>query len=171
MMVVSRKAGMLAILAAMAAGCERPSGGEGGRAGSAPPVARVEVVRPERQTVRRAVGEPGQLQAFEAAEVHARIPGYVKGWTVNIGDPVKKGQVLAELAVPELEAELRQKEAAIEQATARRKQAEAAVEVAQADIAGSESKLVEVRAGIHRADADVARWQAEHRRVEQLFEA
>jgi RND family efflux transporter MFP subunit len=134
-------------------------------------VARVEVVRPERQTVRRTVGEPGQLQAFETAEVHARIPGYVKAWTVNIGASVKKGQVLAELSVPELEAELRQKQAAIEQAEARRKQAEAEVEVAQADIAGSEAKLVEVRAGVHRADTDVARWQAEHRRVEQLFEA
>src|SRR5262249_55475718 len=123
MMVVSRKAGMLAILAAMAAGCERPSGGEGGRAGSALPVARVEVVRPERQTVRRAVGEPGQLQAFEAAEVHARIPGYVKGWTVNIGAAVKKGQGLAELSVPELGAELRQKGAASEQAGAGRQHA------------------------------------------------
>ncbi len=162
---------MLAILAAMAVGCERPSEGEGGHAGSAPPVARVEVVRPERQTVRRTVGEPGQLQAFETAEVHARIPGYVKGWTANIGDSVKKGQLLAELSDPELEADLRQKEAAIEQAVAKRKQAEAAVEVAQADIAGSDAKLAEVRAGVNRADADVARWRAEHRRVEQLFEA
>ena len=145
--MTSRKARMLAILAAMAVGCERPSEGEGGHAGSAPPVARVEVVRPERQTVRRTVGEPGQLQAFETAEVHARIPGYVKGWTANIGDSVKKGQLLAELSDPELEADLRQKEAAIEQAVAKRKQAEAAVEVAQADIAGSEAKLAEVRAG------------------------
>jgi RND family efflux transporter MFP subunit len=134
-------------------------------------VARVEVVRPERQTVRRSVGEPGQLQAFETAEVHARIPGYVKAWTVNIGSAVKKGQAMAELSVPEMEAELRQKEAAIEQAQARRKQAEAEVEVAQADIAGSEARLAVVRAGIHRSEAEVARWRAELRRVEQLFEA
>jgi RND family efflux transporter MFP subunit len=170
MMMTSRKARMLAILAAMAAGCERPPEIEGGRA-AAPPVARVEVVRPERQTVRRTVGEPGQLQAYETAEVHARIPGYVKGWTVNIGESVKKGQLLAELSDPELEADVKQKEAAIEQAAARRKQAEAAVEVARADIAGSEAKLAEVRAGVNRAEADVARWQAEHRRVAQLFEA
>lgn len=134
-------------------------------------MARVEVVHPERHAVRRTVGQPGQLQAYETAEVHARIPGYVKGWAVNIGAAVKKGQVLAELSVPELEAELRQKEAAIEQATARRKQAEAEVEVAQADIAGSEAKLVECRAGVHRADADLARWRAELHRVEKLFEA
>src|SRR5262245_19800925 len=98
-------------VALLSAGCERPSSGDVGPAASAPPVARVEVVHPERQTVRRTVGEPGQLQAFETAEVHARIPGYVKSWMVNIGAAVKKGQVLAELSVPELEAELRQKEA------------------------------------------------------------
>ena len=85
-------------------------------------MSKVEVVRPERQTVRRSVGEPGQFQAFETTALHAKIPGYVKEWTVNIGDSVKKGQVLAELAVPELDAELRQKQAAVEQAVARRAQ-------------------------------------------------
>ena len=114
---------------------------------------------------------PVSSRHIETAEVHARIPGYVKGWTVNIGDSVKKRQVLAELSDPELEADLRQKEAAIEQAIAKRKQAEAAVEVARADIAGSEAKLAVVRAGVNRADADAARWRAEHRRVGQLFEA
>jgi HlyD family secretion protein len=169
--MISRKAGMLAFLATMATGCERLSEGEVSRAAAAPPVARVEVVRPERQTIRRTVGQPGHLQPFETAEVHARIPGYVKGWNANIGDSVKKGQRLLELSDPELEADLSQKEAAIEQAVAKRKQAEAAVEVAQADVAGSEAKIAEVRAGVNRADADLVRWRAETRRVEQLFEA
>ena len=158
----------VAVFSALAMGCERLAEDE--RVPAAP-VARVEVVRPERQTVRRAVGEPGQLQAFETAELHARVPGYVKDWTVNIGASVKKGQILAELSAPELEADLRQKEAAIEQAIAKRKQADAAVEVAAADIKGSEAKLAEVRTGVDRAVADVARWRSEFRRVEQLFEA
>jgi HlyD family secretion protein len=157
-----------AVVAALAVGCERPPEDRGGRAAT---VARVEVVRPERQTVRRTVGQPGQLQAFETAEVHARVPGYVKSWTVNIGAAVKKGQVLAELSAPELEADLRQKEAAVEQAVANRKQAEAAVEVASADVAGSEAKLAEARAGVARVEADVARWRSEFHRVEELFAA
>ena len=110
-----------AVLMATAAGCERTSEGKPGHADrAAPPVAKVEVVRPERQTVRRSVGEPGQFQAFETTAIHAKIPGYVEEWTVNIGAAVKKGQVLAELAVPELDAELRQKQAAVEQAIAQR---------------------------------------------------
>jgi HlyD family secretion protein len=159
-----------AVFLGLLAGCERPS--EAGRgARSAPALTRVEVVRPERQTVRRSVGQPGQLQAFETTAIHARIPGYVKGWVVNIGDAVKKGQVLAELSVPELDAELRQKRAAVERAVAQHKQAGAAVKVAEANVAGAAAKLEEERAGIARAEADVARWRAEHRRVEQLFEA
>jgi RND family efflux transporter MFP subunit len=156
------------ILLAMAAGCEHASEGKGGQA--APPVTRVEVVHPERHTVRRSVGEPGELQAFETATIHARIPGYVKAWTVNIGAHVKKGQVIAELSVPELEADVQQKKAAVEQAVAKHKLSEAAVKVAEANVAGAEAKLVEVRAGIKRADADLVRWQAEYHRIEQLFQ-
>lgn len=155
------------ILLAMSAGCERASEGKSGRPAS--PVSRIEVVYPERHTVRRSVGEPGELQAFETATIHARIPGYVKSWTVNIGTHVKKGQVIAELSVPELEADVEQKKAAIDQAVAKRKLAGAAVKVAEANVAGAEAKLTEVRAGIKRAEADLVRWQAEFRRVEQLF--
>ena len=154
------------VLAALAAGCERPSEGKAGRC--RPARESVEVVHPERHTIRRSVGEPGELQAFETTAIHARIPGYVKNWTVNIGAAVKKGQVLAELSVPELEAEVRQKQAAVEQAVAKHKQAGAAVRVAEANVAGAEAKLVEVRAGKRRVEADLARWQAEFHRVEQL---
>ena len=117
------------------------------------------------------MGEPGELEAFETTAIHAKIAGYVKNWTVNIGATVKKGQVLAELSVPELDAELKQKQAAIEQAIAKHKQAGAAVRVAAANVAGAEAKLVEVRAGTRRVEADLARWQSEFRRVEQLHAA
>ena len=150
-----------------AAGCERPSEGNGPT--SAQPVRSVEIVQPERHTIRRSVGEPGELEAFETTAIHAKIAGYVKNWTVNIGAAVKKGQVLAELSVPELEAELKQKRAVVEQAIAKHKQAGAAVKVAEANVRAAEAKLVEVRAGIKRAEADLARWQAEFRRVEELL--
>ncbi len=155
------------VLAGLTAGCERPSARESSPAAAAP--TSVELVRAGRQTVRHSVGEPGQIQAFESTAIHARIPGYVKSWNVNIGDTVKKGQVLAELSVPELEAEARQKHAAVEQSIARQKQAGASVKVAEANVAGARAKLAEVRAGIARATADLAHWQFEYKRVEQLF--
>ncbi|MDR3632543.1 MAG: efflux RND transporter periplasmic adaptor subunit [Isosphaeraceae bacterium] len=134
-------------------------------------MARVDVVRPERHTVRRTVSEPAQLQAFETTEMHAKIAGFIKSWNVNIGAIVKKGQVLAELSVPELEAESQQKKAEIEQAISQHKLASAAAEVAQANVTGAEAKLLEVRAGVKRVSADLARWQSEFKRVEELFRA
>src|SRR3989442_15586215 len=104
-------------LAAIAAGCARRSEGKAKPAGrSAQAVMRVEVVTPERRTVERTVSEPGQLEAYETTPIHAKISGYVQVVSVNIGSEIKKGQVLAELWVPEMEAELKQKRAAVEQA-------------------------------------------------------
>src|SRR3954451_12403857 len=148
--------------AAVMPGGERPLEQKAGHKAQA--VMRVEVVKPERHTVQRTVGEPGQLQAFETTAIHAKIPGYVKQWTVNIGAEVKKGQVLAELWVPEVEADLQEKRAAVEQAEARRAQAEAAVKVAQAAVTSAEARVAEAMAGVQRADADRTRWQQEFRR-------
>jgi HlyD family secretion protein len=155
-------------VAATAAGCQRSSEKNSGR--PAQVVMRVEVVKPERHTVRRSVGEPGELQAFETTAIHAKIPGYVKAWTVNIGARVKKGQVLAELSVPEMESDVQQKKAMVALAVAKHNQSKAAVRFAEANITGAEAKLAEVRAGIKRVDADLVRWQAEYKRVEQLFQ-
>ncbi|MFI5456088.1 MAG: efflux RND transporter periplasmic adaptor subunit [Isosphaerales bacterium] len=154
------------VLMALAAGCERSPEGPAGPA--VQPVRSVEIVHPERHTVRRSVGVPGELQAFETTPMHAKIAGYVKDWSVNIGAKVKKGQVLAELSVPELEAELKQKQAAVEQSVAKHEQTKAAVKLAEANIAGAEAKLKEVQAGIPRTEADLVRWQLEYKRVEEL---
>jgi HlyD family secretion protein len=153
-------------LFALPVGCDRPSESKADQA--APAVTRVEIVRPERHTVRRSVGEPGELQAFETTAIHAKIAGYVKNWTVNIGAAVKKGQVLAELSVPELNAEVDQKEASVRHAVAKQEQARAAIKVAEANVAGAEAKLVDVRAGVKRAEADLNLWQSQTERVKGL---
>jgi HlyD family secretion protein len=153
-------------LLALAVGCEPSPKREAGKA--SPAMTRVEIVHPERHTVRRSVGEPGELQAFETTPIHAKIAGYVKNWTVNIGAVVKKGQVLAELSVPELNAEIRQKEASVRHAVAQQEQAKAAIKMADANVAGAEAKLVEVRAGVKRAEADLSLWQSQTERVQGL---
>lgn len=129
---------------------------------------RVDVVRPERHTVQRTVGEPGQLEAYETTPIHAKIAGYVNNVSVDIGYEIKKGQTLAELWVPELKAEFQQKRAAVGLAEAKKAQAESAVKLAQAAVVSAEAKLTEARAGIKRVEADVARWQSETSRAVQL---
>ncbi|MFO0887795.1 MAG: efflux RND transporter periplasmic adaptor subunit [Isosphaeraceae bacterium] len=169
-----RRATCLAALGAMPAvlaGCARSPAEPAARADtpSAAPAVRVAVVRPERSTVRRTSEQPGQIEAAETTPIYAKLVGHVETVAVDIGDRVRKGQLLAELRVPEIEADVKQKRAAVKQAEAERKQSEAAVEVADSAVARARARVQEIRAGIRRSDADVSRWRSEAARVEQLF--
>ena len=61
---------------------------------------------------------PGEVQAFTAAPIHARVSGYLKRWYVDIGAPVKAGQLLAEVETPDLDQQLSQARADLATATA-----------------------------------------------------
>jgi RND family efflux transporter MFP subunit len=101
----------------------------------------VKLVRSERKTVRRQIEHPGfNIEAYQETPLYPRITGYVAKWSVDIGDRVKEGQVLAELYVPEMEDDLKQKEAAVLQAEAQIRQAQAAVKGAKAQRERSESQ-------------------------------
>jgi RND family efflux transporter MFP subunit len=54
---------------------------------------------------------PGSVQAFVEAPIFARTSGYLRTWYTDIGDPVKKGQVMAEIETPEVDQQLRQSQA------------------------------------------------------------
>jgi RND family efflux transporter MFP subunit len=49
---------------------------------------------------------PGETAAWYEATIYARVNGYVAKWLADIGDHVKKGQILATIETPELDAEL-----------------------------------------------------------------
>jgi RND family efflux transporter MFP subunit len=49
---------------------------------------------------------PGQTAAWYESTIYARVDGYVGSWSADIGDHVKKGQVLATLDTPDLDAQL-----------------------------------------------------------------
>lgn len=49
---------------------------------------------------------PATLQALNSAPIYARTSGYVRKWYVDIGDPVKPGQLLAILDAPEVDQQL-----------------------------------------------------------------
>jgi RND family efflux transporter MFP subunit len=70
---------------------------------------------------------PGQTAAWYESTIYARVPGYVGTWTADIGDHVRKGQVLATIETPELDADLVAAKAKLRatQAEANRRQAEA----------------------------------------------
>jgi RND family efflux transporter MFP subunit len=61
---------------------------------------------------------PGRLEAHSRAAIHARVSGYLKSWTADIGKPVKAGQLLAEIETPDLDQQLLQAKADLASAQA-----------------------------------------------------
>ena len=118
----------------------------------------------------RALELPGQVEAAEQTKLHTKIAGFVQKIHVDIGDRVKKGQVLAELSVPEIEAELRQKAALIAQAEAEVELARRGVQVAEAALVMAAAQTEEGEAGVKRARANLERWNTEFERLEKLWQ-
>ena len=61
---------------------------------------------------------PGTLLGIIESTVYARSNGYVVRWVKDIGSTVKKGELLAEIAAPEIDQELSQAVSARDQAAA-----------------------------------------------------
>ena len=69
-----------------------------------PPVA-VQVVQPKRGPITRNVTLPAEIKPYQQATLYAKVAGYLKTINVDKGDQVKEGALLAEIEVPELEAD------------------------------------------------------------------
>src|ERR1700740_2173802 len=75
---------------------------------------------------------PGTTAAFAAANIYARATSYISRRNIDIGDRVKQGELLAELAVPELDDQISQNEATLAQLKSAVQKAEANATLAQA---------------------------------------
>lgn len=152
----------------------------GPEAGGAPGAVRVEVIRPERKTIRRLIEQPAQLRPYEETPVYAKVAGYLRGVNVDLGDLVRgpqfdakgnevsPGQVLLQVSIPELEDDVRQKAASVVQAQAHVEQSQAAILVAQAAVASAEATAVQRDAAVKRGEADCAKWRSEFNRISEL---
>src|SRR6478672_1839008 len=137
---------------------------------SSSPVAidRVTAGKPVRKTLKLITTQPGRIEAFEEAPLFPKLAGYVQEVLVDIGDSVKKDQLLIKLSIPEMLDEVKQMEALLAQAKAEVTQAEAAVKAAEATAGTAEAKVAQAAAGIGRASGEYERWNAEHARMKEL---
>ncbi len=71
----------------------------------------VTVTQPKPGDSSYALELPGRLEAYSRAPIYARVSGYLKSWKVDIGSPVRAGQVLGEIEAPDLDQQLSQAEA------------------------------------------------------------
>lgn len=81
----------------------------------------VHLVDQKHDDARQQLVLPGNVQAYYDAPIYARVPGYLKKWYVDIGSPVKAGDVLAEIETPEIDQQLEQARADLATAEAKEK--------------------------------------------------
>jgi RND family efflux transporter MFP subunit len=117
------------------------------------PALRVAAVEPSPAVT--SVTLPGTTAAFAAANIYARATGYIDKRKVDIGDRVKQGELLAELAVPELDKQISQNEATLEQLKAAVRQAEANSALAQATWGRDKPLLKDGWVTQHQGDVDI----------------
>lgn len=109
---------------------------------------------------------PGDLVARVDTPMYARIDGYLKTRPVEIGDRVKKGDLLVELDTPDLDAQIVQAQATLAQSKATLQQLNAALAVAKsnaklADLTADRYKLLLAKDAIAKQDYDDRAAQAE----------
>ena len=127
---------------------------------------------------------PATVQAWYEAPIYARVTGYLKNWYFDYGAHVKKGDVLAEIDAPDLDAQLAAAQAKLNSARAVVKVREAEKQFAEStykrwrdsppgvvSVQEQESKQADFNSALSRlnaADADVEQDQGEVDRLQAL---
>ncbi|MBU9618700.1 efflux RND transporter periplasmic adaptor subunit [Burkholderia multivorans] len=129
-----------------------------------------------------ALALPGRIEAWSRAPIYARVSGYLKRWSRDIGEPVKAGQVLAEIDTPDVDQELQQaraelararSEAALADTTARRWQSLLTSDsVSRQEVEERVADHTAKQAAVNALQANVERLQAmqQYRRLTAPFD-
>jgi RND family efflux transporter MFP subunit len=130
----------------------------------------VAVALPDAKVVNPTIDLPGRLEAYYRAPIFARVSGYLKSWSADIGARVKAGQVIAEIEAPDLDQQLLQARAdlASQEASARlseatltrRKTLIASNFVSMQEIDERSADLSNKKAAVNSGQANVERLEA-----------
>ena len=92
-------------------GCQRGTGASTPKAES--PL-EVKIIHLSRGEITRRITLPGEMKPYQSATLYAKVSGYLKSISVDKGDQVKEGALLAEIEAPELLADRAKYKAEIE---------------------------------------------------------
>src|SRR5690242_15543798 len=156
MINVRRQTWLPAALVTVAAGCgfaeNKPRPSEVDR------LPRLETVEPERYRLPVRIELSALVDAMEKADLCARVTGFVESLQlvpgkpeVDIGRRVAAGEPLLKLAVPDLEADKRHKEALLDQAERQRQQTIEAQNVAAKELEESKEQEKKYQAEFNRS--------------------
>src|SRR5437879_2231861 len=130
----------------------------------------VAVAFPNARALKPTIDLPGRLEAYSRAPIFARVSGYLKSWSADIGAKVKAGQVIAEIEAPDLDQQLlqaradlvsQQSSAKLSEATlTRRKSLLASNFVSAQEIDERSADLANKLAAVNSGQANVERLEA-----------
>ena len=130
----------------------------------------VAVAFPNARALNPTIDLPGRLEAYSRAPNFARVSGYLKSWSADIGARVKAGQVIAEIEAPDLDQQLlqaradltsQQSSAKLSEATlTRRKSLLASNFVSMQEIDERSADLANKKAAVNSGTANVERLEA-----------
>jgi RND family efflux transporter MFP subunit len=141
----------------------------------------VATVTPKQGVTGQQISLPGDIEAWYEAPIYARVSGYLKAWHFDFGAHVEKGQLLAEIDAPDLDAQLAAAKAKLASADAQVKVRDAERSFAQTTYARwrdspkgvvseqeTEAKKAEFGSTDARYNAAVAEVNASQGQVDQL---
>jgi membrane fusion protein, multidrug efflux system len=131
----------------------------------------VAVVQPNAKVLSDTIDLPGRLEAYSRAPIFARVSGYLKNWSADIGARVKAGQVIAEIEAPDLDQQLLQARADLASQEASAKLSEATLNRRKTLIASNFVSMQEIderTADLSNKNAAVKSSQANVERLEVL---
>lgn len=151
-------------------GCEQtvPPDAADGTPRSSAALDRVSAGPPVRKTLTLTTQQPGRIEAFDEVPLYSKLAGYVEEVRVDMGDRVKKDELLVRLFAPEYHDELEQKRGLLAQAEAEVQQSEAALITMEATASSAKAMVLQAEASIGRAEGEYARSNSEHQRLQQL---
>jgi membrane fusion protein, multidrug efflux system len=130
----------------------------------------VAVALPNARALNPTIDLPGRLEAYSRAPIFARVSGYLKSWSVDIGAKVRAGQVIAEIEAPDLDQQLLQARADLasqessaklsEATLTRRKTLVASNFVSAQEIDERTADLANKKAAVNSGQANVERLEA-----------
>jgi RND family efflux transporter MFP subunit len=117
----------------------------------------VETVLPRPAEATNELQLPATTQAIQELVVAARTSGYVRRWLVGIGQPVRAGQLLAEIDVPEANQQLLEAQQEAAEANQNVAQGKEELAQAQATLEQSEASLKQARTNLELARVNLER--------------
>ncbi|WP_300239985.1 efflux RND transporter periplasmic adaptor subunit [Pseudomonas sp.] len=124
-------------------------------------VPQVLVLQPQPNVLGDTLRLPAHLEAWSKAPIHARVSGYLKDWSQDIGAKVSAGQVLAHIDSPDLDQQVAQARARMVQQQANARLAQTTAErwqnlLASHSVSRQEADEKTSNAAAAKANADAA---------------